>query len=620
MLAADVALAVIDFDGNSPTDNTLLTYSKEYLVPSAGVPDGFFPIGDLLAGTDLETRAKIGAARFLALDGEIWVRYDVGEHLAFRGVAPRLFWTKPDPAAADGFTELVAGGLAAANAATFVDDGFLVFSFDPPASVGPLTEDTTIALDLKGTLATDGRGDGVVRVRAFGNGLEAGLGQRGFGLDKSATVAKVANSVRVVPVPMRQQVTAASGFLEFAIGQRVSIGGFEVAVDADHRQPDGELVETTLEALNVNVDRSLSSFAGDGGFAFAPADEGWALEQLHPESGRCHGDEAAAAGDPDADPPVDPDPNRARHLADFGADDADYPVGPARGIVAVGTWHLCATVPDDSREIIPEGDYYLTVTLAAADPRRPFLPEGLKLERVGTIWRDGTTVHVPYLTASSRYEQELVIVNRHRRKVDYVLHVHPHGSGKAEPSLIRGRAAGRAPTVIDFSEMTTLSGTQHASATLALVSFPDKLDIATRLRNLLDGSTDTVILHRGFQDPVPIVRESTLVHIPVVTTSDDYAQRLTVLNRHRRAVSYALTIHPEEGATADPAVIRGRLPAESSTTLRMDRITQISGTARASATLEIRALSAHIDVSTTLVNVHDESTDTSVLFQGRFDH
>ncbi len=618
LLAVD-ALAVIDFDAPSSSENTAFTYSREYLVASAGVPERFYPIGDLDVGTDLETRAAIGDARFLAVGGKIWIRYDVGEHLYWRGVAPRLFWRKPGTDGSDSFTELVEGGVAAANATTFIYDGFLLYAFDPPADVRPLTPDTVVALDLKQVLATDGLGDGELRVRAFRSGIGAAVGEDAFGLDKRVIVARVAHSLRIVPVPVRQQVTAASGFLEFAAGDRVSIGGFEVAIDMEHRQPDGAPVGTTLAELNVNVERSASFFAGDGGFAFAPADGGWALEQLDPASGRCHGDAAAAKGDPNAGPPIEPDPDRARHLVDFGDGDANYAAGPAKGIVAAGAWHLCATVPGDSREIIPEGDYYLTVTLAPANPTRPFLPVGLKLERVGTIWRDGTAVYLPSLTVASGYEQELVIVNRHRRKVAYVLHVHPYGGGMAEPSLIAGRAAGRGPTSIDLSGLMTLTGTQHASGTLALVSFPDKLDITTTLRNTLDGSTDTVVLHRGLQDPVTIAGEDTVVHVPVVTTSNDHVQRITVLNRHRRTVRYVLTVHPEEGGMADPAVVRGRLGAGASTTLRMDAVTRLSGSSRASATLEVKAPPSRIDVSMTLVNRYDQSTDTVVLHQGRFD-
>ena len=618
LLALD-ALAVIDFDTPSSSQNTAFTYSKEYLVPSAGVPAGFYPIGDLDMGTDLETRATIGDARFLAVGGKIWIRYDVGEHLAWRGAAPRLFWRKPDADGSGSFTELVEGGVAAENATTFLHDGFLLYDLDPPADIRPLTPDTVVALDLKQVLATDGLGDGELRVRAFRSGIAAAVGENPFGLDKSVIVARVAHSLRVVPVRVRQQVTAASGFLEFASGNRVSIGGYEIRINAEHRQPDGTPVGTTIAELNVDADRSASSFAGEGGFAFAPADGGWALEQVDPGSGRCIGDAAAAEGDPNADPPIEPDPERARHLVDFGNGDANYAAGPARGIVAAGAWHLCATVPEDSREIIPDGDYYVTVTLAPLNPTQPFPPVGLKLERVGTIWRDGTTVYVPHLTIAPGYEQELVVVNRHRRQVAYVLHVHPHGGGTAEPPFITGRAAGRGPTTLNLSEALTLTGTEHASGTLALVSFPDKLDITATLRNKLDRSTDTVVLHQGFQDPVTIAREDAVVHIPVVTTSSDYVQRITVLNRHRRTVGYVLTIHPEEGSTADPAVVRGRLGASGSTTLRMDAVTRLSGSGRASATLEINALPARIDVSMTIVNRYDQSTDTVVLHQGRFD-
>ncbi len=619
LLGAHAALAIIDFDARSPHENTVFTYSKEYLKRSNSAPHGFYPIGEF-SGTNLLTRAELGGARWIVLGGEIWIRYDVNAHLAFRGSAPRLFSSKPDPDDATRFVDLLEGGAVAFNATTFAEDGFLLFRYDPPENLRPVTESTTVELDLKEVLATSGNGDGVLRVRAFADLIDAIRGEgEASGLDKRHTVVRVANSVRVVPLRMTRRARALTGFRQFALGSRVPLGGFQIAIDTEHRQPDGLAVGTTLEELNVAVGASATSFTGAGAFAFAPADGGWTLEQLDPDTGLCHGDNEAAIGDPDADPPLEPDPTRTVHPVDFGPDDANYPAGPATGIVPLGAWYLCATVSDDNEEIIQAADYYLTVTLAAADDTRPFPAVGVSDAHTGTISRDGTTVHIPYLTTSDRSAQRLIIVNRHRRQVDYVLIMHPWAGGTADPKVIQGKVAGRGPTALEVADVTTLSGTGGASATLAIVSFPDKIDVATTSTNPLDGSTDTVVLHRGLHDPETIAQDGTTVHIPYLTTAAGYAQRLTIVNRHRRAVPYVLTVHPEEGGTAEPPVIEGMVQGPGPTTIRIADVTALSGTQRASATLEIVSLPDRIDVATTLVNKADGSTDTVILHRGASD-
>ena len=125
-----------------------------------------------------------------------------------------------------------------------------------------------------------------------------------------------------------------------------------------------------------------------------------------------------------------------------------------------------------------EGDYLLTATLAPRG-RRPFPPQGIEDERVGTIWRDGLTVHIPRLTTAAEYGQELILVNRHRRLVDYVLVVHPYAGGAAVPQVISGELDRAGPTRLRVAELTDLWRTEEASATLAVVSFPNMIDAAT---------------------------------------------------------------------------------------------------------------------------------------------
>ena len=78
---------------------------------------------------------------------------------------------------------------------------------------------------------------------------------------------------------------------------------------------------------------------------------------MDPNPGLCHRGAAAAAGDPAAGPPLEPDPARTVHAVDFGNDAAAYPVGLFTSIVALDRSYLCATVPEDndSRPFLPGG-------------------------------------------------------------------------------------------------------------------------------------------------------------------------------------------------------------------------------------------------------------------------
>ncbi len=490
--------------------------------------------------------------------------------------------------------------------------------------MNPRRDTATVEIDLEGALATSGGGDGVLRVRAFKEPTDAVRGEKAHGLDERAVVVKVANSVRLVSKPLRQRAKANTGFLQFGVGSRVPIGGFDFAVETGHLQPNGQPVGAELEDFNIDVKESRITFSGTGGFAFAPPEDGWTVEQVDPRKGLCRGDADRAKGNPNADPPTDPDPSRAIHPVSFGADGGDYPAGPGTSAVVRGPWHLCATVPEDNMEYLPEGDYHVRATLVAKDRTRPFPPLGSEDELLlGSIRHDGISVNVPLLTTDPAYAQDLIVVNRHRRLVDYVLVVNAGADGSASPRVIKGKLRRSGQTRLRLADLTTLTGTDQATALLAIVSLPNMIDVAMNQRNVADGATDTIVLFRGLQDaPLPssaIVDPSvTVVHIPEVVTAPGYAQRLTIRNHLWRRAAYTVTLHPGEGATATPDRIRGGVPARGVVTLRLHNETELSD-GWGAATLRVSAPARRVEVSTTIVNRSDGSVDTVVLHRGGYD-
>ncbi len=149
---------------------------------------------------------------------------------------------------------------------------------------------------------------------------------------------------------------------------------FDFSVEDGHPKPDGRPAGTDLEEYNVDVKKSVITFSGSGGFAFAPLKDGWTVETVDPNSGLCRGDAKLAKGDEDANPPVAPQPSRTIHPVSFGTNGGDHPAGPATTPMVRGAWHLCATVPADNMEFLPEADHHVGATFVARDTARPFPP------------------------------------------------------------------------------------------------------------------------------------------------------------------------------------------------------------------------------------------------------
>ena len=509
LLPADRARAQIDLDAEPLSAIAALIFSKEYLRSSTGVPTGFYRVGDVDAdNTRMQTRGTLGRARFLPSDGKAWLRYDLNEHLVFHGAAPMLFSYKPHPDIPGETIDVLDGGLRAVNSGTFAEDGYLLFSYDPPAErngqqIKPLPEATTLELDLRNVLATSGRDDGTIRLRAFRELGDALFGDNPARLDKRATVVRVANSIGVTTTPLTQTASVLL-FTQFSRGSRVPLGGFEIGIDTTHRQPDGSPVPSaptleTLEAFNVNAKASSVTFSGDGGFAFAPAVGGWTLEQVDPETGLCHGDADVAAGEDGTGGTADEVSARGVHPVRFGTGNRDYPAGPARADLLLQRWYLCATVPADNEQPISEGDYHLTVAFVPKDRGRPFPPTGVEDELFSTFRHEGTTVHIPYLTTDARHLQRLTIVNRNRIGVAYRLTIRPGQGGTADPASVEGLLL-PGITTMKLWEVTTLSGITWASATLRIASSPRMVDLATIVVNRGDHSTDTTVYHPGNRD------------------------------------------------------------------------------------------------------------------------
>ena len=137
------------------------------------------------------------------------------------------------------------------------------------------------------------------------------------------------------------------------------------------------------------------------------------------------GSAADCNGDPDGDPnPATGGGNlRATDLTAAGIASANIATGTAGA--ALGDNYFCVLVNGNTDPIPEIGDpmnpaeYNLTITpVLANDDNHPIKPRSVTKD-VGAIDRNGTTVHLPYLTTNPFVEQRLVLVNRGSDEVSF---------------------------------------------------------------------------------------------------------------------------------------------------------------------------------------------------------
>ena len=130
----------------------------------------------------------------------------------------------------------------------------------------------------------------------------------------------------------------------------------------------------------------------------------------------------------------------------------------------------------------------------------------------------------------------------------------------------------------------------------------------------LMGMDDAVVLGM-------IERDGITVHLPYLTTSDRYVQRITIVNRNKDDVDFTIEFSNEDGKTADPMVYEGMAKGRGDsmmpgmvTSMKVADIVEITGTGapRTAGTLMLESVPGMVDVATNQVNLERGTTDTIV--------
>ena len=166
-----------------------------------------------------------------------------------------------------------------------------------------------------------------------------------------------------------------------------------------------------------------------------------------------------------------------------------------------------------NRKPIPNSEYIATVMITGTTPGAQPIEAGSG--PVGKIQRNGTTVTIPYLTASEKYNQQIVLLNRGSMPALFVVGELATEQGtevELSPEAEAAQLAGLSEVpangllVLNVDDLLVFSGKQRrASARLGLHARPGDIRVATVLNNLVDGSTDTVVYPSVSGDRIVIV-------------------------------------------------------------------------------------------------------------------
>ena len=156
--------------------------------------------------------------------------------------------------------------------------------------------------------------------------------------------------------------------------------------------------------------------------------------------------------------------------------------------------YLCISVPtgEDARAI-PATDPYMVTTEYAAGTEMAGWPPNAGEHALGSITRDGTTVHIPYLTTFPDYNQRIVVSNRGANEADYWITFRPEDGTTAAPGMdAMGTLDGNSTIVLRAMDVVTLDGRNRTAATFVAEAKSTQIDVATVIVNMMTGGTDTV--------------------------------------------------------------------------------------------------------------------------------
>ena len=156
--------------------------------------------------------------------------------------------------------------------------------------------------------------------------------------------------------------------------------------------------------------------------------------------------------------------------------------------------YLCiSALTGDDAVAIPATDPYIVNTEYAGGTMDAGWPANDGEHSLGSITRDGTTVHIPYLTTWADYNQRIVVSNRSANEASYWITFRPEAGTMATPGMYAmGTLEPKSTIVLRAMDVVTLEGRTRTAATFVAEAKATQVDVATVIVNMMTGSTDTV--------------------------------------------------------------------------------------------------------------------------------
>ena len=463
VLGTNAANAQIELD----TDTRGLTFAMETVVTTGALEkDGAKYYLVNAAGDEGNVTAAVGVASTASTD-RILIEYQL-DGMVFR-VAPTLAITGGTPAASSLSYSLIGGGTAKDDMALFSVTGD-DFGKDAEA-------------ELTAAYAIGAGGRGSITMTATNVDLAALLGADNPAVMNEAGYSgaiKLGKALSETPKAMNALTTVDSSFKKFAGDVSVAtVGSFMVSVVGDTaisgsrllKASDGADVETVTEIVATPDDamKNYVKFMGDFSFASKVT-----LETFAQEDATC-----AATGDD------------IRVMEGEGDDAVVTDTTSATAIASVATpMFLCISVDSDDEDLrIPETGQYMAMTMYEGLENAALPPEAGS-NALGMIARDGTTVHLPYLTTNAKWNQRIYIVNR-GPAAEYFMEF--NGADDEAGNMATGMLAAMSTTVMMVSDVVTVGEGGSTSGTVTIETQSGYIDVATNQVHRENGASDTVV-------------------------------------------------------------------------------------------------------------------------------
>ena len=152
--------------------------------------------------------------------------------------------------------------------------------------------------------------------------------------------------------------------------------------------------------------------------------------------------------------------------------------------------YLCVSVASDNDMMITEAPFTATVKYTGVDDAA--FPRMEMTETIGSIGRNGTSYHIPYLTTQEGYNQRIVIVNRGAATTYSFGNFLAEGDAMPEPGDMAMGDLPMGQTVLRATNI--VSGVTRAAATLSIVAARGNISAAVQQVNLANHTVDTVYL------------------------------------------------------------------------------------------------------------------------------